>query len=741
MLPKAKSVTTSLTSVTSNRARPASSPASTDIQYVKGVGPKLGALFKSRGISTVRDLLFFFPRTYEDRSKTLTIAELPAFLDQSEAPSLKATIQAQIVSIRRIPIARLGRSLIEARASDASGTLSLKWFRAPPGLESRLPQGKSFFFTGVLKRYQSRIEMIHPEISSLDQQGQTGRMVPVYTELEAIPTRLIRKMLWSAVQNYADLLEEDLPAWTLEKHRLPRLAQAIPEIHFPPAGASAQALEAMNTPSHHRLIYEEFFKWEYFVLRQRLKMRRSQAIAFGTSGGARAAEELSGKLPFRLTGDQQKAVQSILKDLSEPHPMNRLIQGDVGSGKTAVALLSCAAVLAEGAQAALMAPTEILAEQHFKKAGELFRGKLNAAILTGRTSAAERKLLHSRLIQGEPLLLIGTHALIEEAVRFKNLAYVLIDEQHRFGVEQRKALRMKGTHRDPIEERLVEPHQLILTATPIPRTLALTAYGDLAVTSVRELPPGRQPIQTRVIRDAASRKRVYEAIRSEMRAGRQAYFIFPLVNESEAEGFQHLKSAIAEAERLTHEVFPEFKVGLLHGQMRSEDKVLTMERFKKNELQLLISTTVIEVGVDVPNANVIVIEHAERFGLSQLHQLRGRVGRGSSAASCYLMTSASSSEATRMRLDLLESCTDGFQIAEADLELRGPGDFLGTKQAGELPFRMASLVRDQAWLLAARDDAISILKEDPDLLEIQNRAFRQFIAQDGRIQLERLKTS
>ena len=421
--------------------------------------------------------------------------------------------------------------------------------------------------------------------------------------------------------------------------------------------------------------------------------------------------------------------------------MNRLIQGDVGSGKTAVAFVTSGCVLAEGGQAALMAPTEILAEQHYKNAVKLFGGRLNVALLTGKTPQSEREPLLKRLAAGEPVLLIGTHALIEDAVVFKNLAYILIDEQHRFGVEQRRTLRNKGRHINEANGQTTLPHSLVLTATPIPRTLALTAYGDLAVTSIRELPPGRSPVKTKVLKERGDMGRAYELIRQELRAGRQAYFIYPLVNESEAEGFTQLKSAVTESDRLQTEVFPDFKVGLLHGQQKPDEKARIMDLFQRGDIQVLVSTTVVEVGVDVPNATVMAIEHAERFGLSQLHQLRGRVGRGAHQSHCFLFSHPKAGAATAMRLEVLEQTNDGFKIAEADLEIRGPGEFMGTRQSGGLPFRLAHLVRDQEWLIRARDDATQLLRDDPDLQRVENAPLRRFFERDGYAQFERLKTS
>ncbi|OFZ19877.1 MAG: ATP-dependent DNA helicase RecG [Bdellovibrionales bacterium GWB1_55_8] len=750
MLPKVKSATTSSRSSTAERA---SGPA-TPIQYVKGVGPKLGALLASRGIATVKDILHFFPRAYEDRTRLLRVSELK--------DGEKASTAVRVLSSRKIPT-RFGKSILEVRTGDTSGTLSLKWFHAPRGMESRFLPGIQIIVTGSVKSYMGRLEIVHPEITwnvstdtgesapgaandaAASEAGNPnmGRVVPVYTEIEGITSRVLRRVLWEAVEKYITTLSEDLPERFLRQHSLPPISESIRTIHFPPDSRdfSIANLVEFNDPAHWRLIYEEFFKFEYLVLRQRLRMEKDPAATFGLAGGLVALKELESLLPFKLTRDQERAVSEILADLAEPHPMNRLIQGDVGSGKTAVAFLAASCVLAEGGQVALMAPTEILAEQHHRSAIRLFGGKLKTALLTGKTTNVERASLHARLAAGEPLLLIGTHAILEEIVQFKNLAFTLIDEQHRFGVEQRRTLRHKGTRLDPKTGKNIYPHTLVLSATPIPRTLALTAYGDLSLTSIRELPPGRSPVKTKIVSDRTERNQAYEQIRRELAGGRQAYFIYPLVNESEAEGFTQLKSVVVEAERLANEVFPEFRVGLLHGQMKPEEKALVMDLFQRNEIQLLVSTTVVEVGVDVPNATVIAIEHAERFGLSQLHQLRGRVGRGSWASTCFLFTHAGTGATANQRLGALERTTDGFEIAEADLEIRGPGEFLGTRQAGTLPFRLANLVRDKDWLIKARNDAAELLKFDPELTLPEHVRLRNFYEREGSIQFDRLKTS
>lgn len=718
----------------SNTAKTTQSGSQTPIQFVKGVGPRLGAVLESRGISTVGDLLHFFPRAYEDRNKISKVIDLP----QEGTVSVALTVE----SARRIPIrgagGRPGRTLFEVRASDETGSMGLKWFYVPRGMDARFKMGQSVIATGTLKRYQGRPEIIHPEISFADASKESihvGRIVPVYVEIEGLSTRLLRSVLHEAVTRYVDELPEDLPRSLREKHALPSLAAAIRAIHFP---ETVEGVESFSTPGHQRLIFEEFLKFQYLLLKQRLKMQKEAATPYATSRARKAVIDAQASLPFKLTRGQSEAVQAVLDDLAQPYPMNRLIQGDVGSGKTAVAFLTALAVLSEGGQTALMAPTEILAEQHYKNAKTLFGDKVGLALLTGSTPQTDRDALMKRLAAGEPLLVIGTHALLEDPVQFKDLGLILIDEQHRFGVEQRRTLRNKGI-RARGSKRLF-PHVLILTATPIPRTLALTAYGDLAVSSIRELPPGRVPITTRVCESKAERDQALELIRTELKAGRQAYFIYPLVSESEAEGFTHLKAAESEFERLKQE-FEGSEIGLLHGQVKAEEKARVMNLFREGKIDVLVSTTVVEVGVDNPNASIIVIEHAERFGLSQLHQLRGRVGRGKHASYCFLFSHPNVADVSAHRLSVLEDSQDGFKIAEADLEIRGPGEFLGTKQAGSLPFKIGNIVRDREWLIKAREDAVELLKRDPELQLPENTALRAYYEREGKLQFERLKTS
>ena len=766
----------------SNTAKPAGASRSSKaegleaaVQYVKGVGPKLGAVFKNKGIHTIKDLFYFLPRGYEDRSR---LADTASLVDGESA-----TLAVRVTGQRQIYIPKLGRNLLEVRCQNQSdfGQILLKWFHAPRGMEKRFVNGATFVITGKIKLNLAGPEMIHPEITwgsssasdlssvspssrastgttpgalsgslpgsgnAMESEGSSGfgRVVPIYVELEGIPSRTFRKVLWEAVQSFLHLLIEDLPQYLLDRYQFSPLATAIKNLHFPPeeASYSLDALDEVRTPAQTRLIYEEFFKFEYLTLRRKLQIEKSFALSFGSLSGRGFAKKLLGTLPFQLTSGQVSALSEILEDLSQSHPMNRLVQGDVGAGKTVVAFLSAAAVLAEGGQVALMVPTEILAEQHFKNAQKLFGSQIKVVLLTGKTSGADRRLLQAQLLSGEPLLAIGTHALIEDPVVFARLGLVIIDEQHRFGVDQRRRLRFKGVFQDSQTGEKVIPHCLVMTATPIPRTLALTVYGDLAITAIRDLPPGRSPIQTKVIKAIRDREHAYQQIKEQLLAGRQAYFIYPLVQDSEAEGFTELKSAVAQAEALSTKIFREFKIGLLHGQLTSDEKASVMDQFKFGDVQVLVSTTVVEVGVDVPNATVMVIEHAERFGLSQLHQLRGRVGRGKYQSYCYLFTHPKASETTAYRLEVLEETHDGFKIAEADLEIRGPGEFIGTRQAGALPFRLGDIVRDKEWLLKAREDVLVIMRDDPELVQTQNVRLLNYYLREGKVQFARLNTS
>lgn len=717
-----------MTKKTDSKPNYAENPLDTRVQFLKGVGPRLAAVFQTRNITSLKDLIYFFPRKYDDRSKISKVGELT----EGESASLELIVH----SCQLRPLRGRFQKLFEVKAKDADGQwISLKWFRVFKGFEMKFEPGTKIIVTGTVKIFGAIREMVHPEVQfDLEDDLHVGRIVPIYTEIEGVPTKTLRKIIDSALTLAAPALKDELPVPFLVKHALPPLSRAIREVHFPSESGNetaSQKFTNFKSPAHERLIYEEFFKFEYHVLSRKLNHENEVGIAFDSKKLKQSLSLWKSKLSFQLTNDQETSISEIFGDLEKSHPMNRLLQGDVGAGKTAVALLSALSVMDQGYQVAIMAPTEILAEQHFQNTLRIFGPDLPVKLLVGKTTAPERRSIQSLLDSDTPSLIIGTHALIEDPVKFKKLGLVVIDEQHRFGVDQRRKLR---------EKTVIQPHMLVMTATPIPRTLALTAYGDLSVSVIRERPPGRTPIQTKLIR-SADHGRMIEFIKTELRAGRQAYFIFPLVNDSEEEGFTHLKSAVSAAETLANDTFSEFKVGLLHGQLSSGEKASIMERFRKNEVQILVSTTVVEVGVDVPNATVMVIEHPERFGLSQLHQLRGRIGRGKHASTCFLRIDRPSHLPTPERLEVLCETEDGFKIAEADLELRGPGEFLGTRQSGALPFKIASLIRDQEWLQKARNDAIEILATDPELKNPEYASFKQYTQTIGKEEGSKLKTS
>jgi ATP-dependent DNA helicase RecG len=718
-----------ITPGSSKKSAPANrSPLDTPVQFIKGVGPKLASVFNGRDIHTLRDLLYFFPRKYEDRSQMALLKDL------TEGSNATVELTAHQHFLR--PLRGRFSKLFEVKAYDADKQwITLKWFRIFKGFEKKFEPGSKFIATGTLKQFSSVREMVHPDIQfDLLDETHTGRVIPIYTEIEGVPTKTLRKILATALDQGVMALREELPISFLKLHQLPELSTAIQEVHFPESNFSKEnssLFTSFQSPAHQRLIYEEFFKFEFHMISKRLNLQKEQGYKLDEKLIQNSLVRTLAKLPFELTGEQKKVLTEIMKDLAAGHPMNRLLQGDVGAGKTVIAFLSAFAAMDQGYSVALMAPTEILAEQHFQNALRIFGADTPVRLLVGKSTAPERREIQAFLSSGTPCLLIGTHALIEDPVKFDRLGLIIIDEQHRFGVDQRRKLR---------EKSVIQPHTLIMTATPIPRTLALTAYGDLSVSIIRERPPGRTPIQTRLIYPADSGK-MNEFIRSELKNGRQAYFIFPLVNESEEEGFKHLTSAVNAAETIAKEVFPEFKVGLLHGQLSGKGKAAVMDQFRANEVQILVSTTVVEVGVDVPNATVMVIEHAERFGLSQLHQLRGRIGRGKHASTCFLKTSRPSHMPTPERLEVMVETEDGFRIAEADLELRGPGEFLGTRQSGTLPFKIASLVRDQDWLLKAREDVMTLLKQDPELRASDSQNFVRYLDETGKNSSSILHTS
>ena len=663
----------------------------TSIQFIKGVGPKLAELFARKGLKTVQDFVEFYPRSYEDQRQARNIASLK--------PGETVSLKAQIVKVASVPLGKSTKRIYDVTLRDASGMIHCKFFRVPyKGYFERFTPLKEVRVVGEVKDYRGRIEFHHPDIRDIEPDEELqDQLIPLYIELEGTSSNKIMKLIRGALAQVEPWPAENFPDFIMKKYELMPRKKALAEIHSPSIEQGTDFL-VFKAPAQRRIIFEEFFWLELFLAAKKTGLQREKGPVIETDG--EWVKQVIQNLPFRMTKAQERSYQEIQKDMQGPHPMNRLVQGDVGSGKTLVCLLACTQAAQAGFQSCLMVPTEILAEQHFKNTQKYLSQNIRAALLTGKTKPAERRELLKKLEFGEIDLLIGTHALLEDDVCFNNLGLVIIDEQHRFGVEQRGTLKVKGKN----------PHFLIMNATPIPRTLAMTVYGDLEVSLIDELPPGRSPIQTRVAYQN-KRKPAFDFMRDQIAKGRQAYVIYPLVEESEK---IDLKNAVEEFETLKAE-YPDLRFGLLHGRMKPAEKDEVMDKFRSQEFQVLISTTVIEVGVDVPNATVMIVEHSERFGLSQLHQLRGRVGRGEHKSYCILMLGYAVSDEARARVEFMEKTTDGFKIAEFDLEMRGPGEFLGTRQSGLAGFKMAHLVRDFPILLQAREAAFEVMKKDPAL--------------------------
>ena len=676
----------------------------TPVQYVKGVGPHLAKVLERRSIFKVRDLVEWYPRAYEDRRAARSISSL----NEGDIVS----VRARVLRVGSHTLGRSSRRIHDVVIQDDSGRIHCKFFRIPyKGYFDRLEPGKPVRVVGKVTLYRGVKEFHHPEILDLDDSDEEAihdALVPLYTETEGLNSKRLSKILLNALGSLQKTLTEPLPAWLLEKHQLPPRGTALLRIHEPPGDAGRDFVE-MTSPYHRRIIFEEFFWLELTLLLRQSQFRRESAVPIPRN--LKKVEELRASLPFELTGAQWRSFEEISRDLSEPHPMHRLVQGDVGSGKTLVAWMSVVLAASGGFQSALMVPTEILAEQHFAGAKRLLEPLgLRVAFLTGSTPQKEKQAIHAGLLEGVIDLVIGTHALIEEDVQFHNLNLVIIDEQHRFGVHQRNRLKQKGGY----------PHFLVMTATPIPRTLAMTVYGDLEISLIDEMPKGRSPITTRVVYES-KRDLVWTYLAEQVAKGRQAYVIYPLVEESEK---LDLKDAVSAFENLKTR-FPQIRWGLLHGRMKAAEKEEIMNQFRRNEVQVLVSTTVIEVGVDVPNATLMIIEHSERFGLSQLHQLRGRVGRGVHRSTCVLMLGYAVSEEARQRVEIMARTQNGFEIAEEDLKMRGPGEFLGTRQSGLPGFKMASIIRDLDLLLEAREAAKEVLRRDPELALPMSTGLRQ----------------
>jgi ATP-dependent DNA helicase RecG len=686
---------------------------STEVRMIKGVGPQRSELLAQRGIHTLEDFLGYLPFRYEDRIHFSKVKDIQ--------PNGTYTIRARVMSGQAIRSMRRGRDAIYHLLvqDDAGGSLPCKFFHGGY-LEGRLKPGQLLILHGkaeVDKLRPARLEMINPQIEVLSNEEmdstEVGRIVPIYEAIGTLSSRQIRRAMYAAVQLVDQRMPDVLPKPLRARLGYPTRGEALIHTHFPEPGESLEALNTFRSPAQQRLIFEEFFLYQLSLALDRKATRKENAIAFRLREDA-VREALKRILPFKPTTAQKRVLAEIASDLEKPSPMNRLLQGDVGSGKTIIALQAAVIAIENGTQAALMAPTEILAVQHFLSARRILaKAGYRVELLISGLKASEKSAVLDRIRSGEAQFVIGTHALIEDNVEFARLGFVAIDEQHRFGVLQRKRLMDKAAARGHA------PHVLVLTATPIPRTLSLTLYGDLDVSVLDELPPGRTPIITRMTTEQHL-PGIWESLRREVAAGHQAYVVYPVIEESKLE----LKAAMEEYERLSREVFPKLKLGLLHGRLSSEEKEEVMQRFRKSEAQILVATTVVEVGVDVPNATVMVIEHAERFGLAQLHQLRGRVGRGAQKSHCILVAPAHMTDEARARLETMVRTSNGFEIAETDLLLRGPGEFFGTRQSGDLGFHIANPLRDSELLELARREAFA-LAADSAQQDAMQRLLRQ----------------
>lgn len=663
----------------------------TPLQFLKGVGPRRAADLARAGLDTLEDLLYRFPLRYEDRSRLQPIASIK--------PGRPALVAGRVLGAEVRTTRRPGFKVFEVIVGDESGAVRATWLNQPY-LRDIFTRGQHVMLFGPAElRGTAGLQLTNPQYELVEEgDGETihtGRIVPIYEKAGSVTPKMQRKIVHDALAVLPADLDDPLPARVLDARGWPARYAALFATHFPPSDVSVDRLNQWTTAAQQRLIFEEAYAFQLGLLaRRRFAALDRKPVAIVVDDRIRASARAV--LPFKLTPGQRQSLKEIVEDLQRPHPMNRLLQGDVGAGKTIVALLAALVAMENGVQVAFMAPTEILAEQHYLTITRLLQAsRFRVALLTGAATPVVRREQLAAIASGVVHLVVGTHALVQGDVAFNRLGLVVIDEQHRFGVLQRASLRTKG----------LAPDVLVMTATPIPRTLALTLYGDLDVSVIRDLPPGRLPIKT-VARPESRRDDVYDFVKQQIDDGRQAYVIFPLVEESDK---VDLKAATEMADHLAHDRFPSSRIGLLHGRLKSDGRERVMRAFAAGEVDILVATTVVEVGVDVPNASVMVVEHAERFGLSQLHQLRGRVGRSGHQSYCCLLYQAPLSDDARGRLKAMTDTTDGFSIAERDLELRGPGDFFGTRQAGVPTFRLVDLVRDRELLAEAQQEAAATL--------------------------------
>jgi ATP-dependent DNA helicase RecG len=691
----------------------------TPLRFLKGIGPKRADSLERLGLKTVEDLLYHLPFRYEDRRLIKTIREASIGREES--------FIGEVLGLQKKYNPRRRTQLLVGSLADETGTLGLFWYRAPAYLINGLSQGQRLFVHGRVEAGlggQKRI--VHPEFEVLESQDADAleKIVPVYIHPAGLSLSLLRKWIVQALNHYAQYLRSSMPSGIRQRRRLVSVSEALTQLHEPNTTADLTELNGCASVAHRSLVFDELFCLQLGLGLRKKARAQTEGVVFDTKRRGLTAR-MTKLLPFRLTGAQERVLGEIYQNMTSARVMQRLVQGDVGAGKTMVAWFASLRVIENGHQAVWMAPTELLAEQHFRNVSP-YAGALGieTALLTGSQATKDRKVILEGVARGEILFVVGTHALIQEGVRVPHLGLGVIDEQHRFGVMQRLSLQRllpAESHTGPIGR---QPHLLLMSATPIPRSLAMVLYGDLEVSFLDEMPPGRVPIQTQVYYEQG-RRAIYDLMIRELRAGHQAFIVYPLVEASEE--LTQVRDASQMAEKMRRGVFREFGVGLVHGKMAMAERDAVMRSFRDGAIRVLVATTVIEVGIDVPNATVMVIEHAERFGLSQLHQLRGRVGRGGAPGYCLLVNRAPRNPLAQRRLHIMERESDGFKIAEADLAIRGPGEFLGTRQSGLGDFRLANLVRDAKILMEAREEAETWLKQDPELQNPESLSIREIL--------------
>lgn len=691
----------------------------TAIRFVKGIGPKRAAQLESCGILTIEDLLYHLPFRYEDRRRVSKLKDA--------VPGEEQSFIGELMALKSKFNPRLRRHILTAVLRDDTAIMELIWYRAPSYLVKGLAQGQRLWVHGKVETGTARqSRLVHPEFEIIEagDEQQRPRILPIYVRPGGLSLSILRKGSSQALAEYGGTMASRLPPEILRRRGLMDIRQALTELHEPALDSDLAALNDFSSAAHRALIFDELFYLQLGLGLRKTARNRCVGITCDRPSNT-LATRMRRLLPFKLTGAQERVLSEIENDMESAHPMQRLVQGDVGSGKTMVAWMASLRMIDNGCQAVWMAPTEMLAEQHYRNLrgfGEALG--IQTALLTASTPAREKKLLLDRVGRGEIHFIVGTHALIQEGVRVPRMGLGVIDEQHRFGVMQRLSLQrlIGGEGLAPVPGP--QPHMLLMSATPIPRSMAMVLYGDMEVSFVDEMPPGRTPVQTKVFREG-ERRDVYARVLGELRLGHQVFIVYPLVEASEE--LQQVRDATQMAEKMRQGAFKDFGVALVHGRMAAPERDDVMRAFRDGKVGVLVATTVIEVGIDIPNATVIVIEHAERFGLSQLHQLRGRVGRGAAPGHCLLVNRGGGSSVAAQRLRVMEKEHDGFKIAEADLTLRGPGEFLGTRQSGLADFRLANLIRDRQLLMDAREEALAWLQKDPELRSRESAGLREIL--------------